>query len=213
VAWSLHRSVKRAATQQNVADSKAMLRPPGVVGVGRGAFYNQGHGSTLSMDQLVNRGRKENGADAFRNANTSTPSQNLFFSPTAAGAGQGGMQQPGGNRASSYMPAGYYAAGTGAPGGQGGMTTIGGQGGGHQYSRSRNVSPPSSPGLPASRDGYGRGGPQYGPSTSTLNLSTLNAPAQPGQRVPSAYLEDLFDQNPPPNPNQGRHNNGNVPGY
>ncbi|KAF8477487.1 hypothetical protein BDZ91DRAFT_615270, partial [Kalaharituber pfeilii] len=90
VAWSLHRSVKRAAAQANVVDSKAMLRPP--QNGGPTGFYAAGVGSSVSLGDL---GASRSGA-AKQPANTS-----LFFSPTA---GVGGNA----DRRSAYLPAGYY---------------------------------------------------------------------------------------------------------
>ncbi|KAI9833455.1 MAG: hypothetical protein M1819_003613 [Sarea resinae] len=178
VAWSLHRSVKRAAMHQGMADSKTMLRPPG------GGFYSTTAGSTLSLDLLT--GTKSPSSTAGPKGHT--PSGSLFFSPTATA----GMHQPNSNRASTYLPAGYYATpGATSPGG-GGPGTL------RDYSRSRsmlgNNSPPHSPSLPPSRGGAvdaGIGGGYArapGASTSTLNLSVA-----PQGRAPSTYLEDLFE--------------------
>ncbi|KAH0559398.1 hypothetical protein GP486_004092 [Trichoglossum hirsutum] len=185
VAWSLHRSVKRAAIQNNLADSKAMLRPPG------GGFYANGAGSSLSLDHLSSSGKSPSGP-------RHTPNSSLFFSPTAtAGSGLGQS----GNRGSGYLPAGYYAAGSAAPGGGTGMTHIGGgerlSTHGHGYTRARSMgpSPPRSPSLPPSRGEdarFSRGPLRGGPSMSSLNLST-----QPQERAPSAYLEDLFENHQP----------------
>ncbi|KAI9781939.1 MAG: hypothetical protein M1839_005532 [Geoglossum umbratile] len=189
VAWSLHRSVKRAAIQNNLADSKAMLRPPG------GGFYANG-GSSLSLDHLSSSGKSPGGP-------RHTPNSSLFFSPTAT-TGPGLNQT--GNRGSGYLPAGYYAAGNAAPGGGTGMTHIGG---GtpvglltHNYTRARSVgpSPPGSPSLPPSRSG--ETGFQRGTLRSGASLSSLNLPAQQQERAPSAYLEDLFENHQP----------GQVPG-
>ncbi|KAI9772284.1 MAG: hypothetical protein M1840_001033 [Geoglossum simile] len=181
VVWSLHRSVKRAAVQNNPADSKAMLRPPG------GNLYASVAGSSLSLDHLSSSGKSPGGP-------RHTPNSSLFFSPTAttgAGLGQAG------NRGSGYLPAGYYAAGNAAPGGGTGMTHIGGGApvglSTHNYTRARSVgpSPPGSPSLPPSRSGetgFPRGNLRSGASVSSLNL-----PAQQQERAPSAYLENLFE--------------------
>ncbi|KAI9859631.1 MAG: hypothetical protein M1813_006562 [Trichoglossum hirsutum] len=187
VAWSLHRSVKRAAIQNNLADSKAMLRPPG------GGFYANGAGSSLSLDHLSSSGKSPSGP-------RHTPNSSLFFSPTAttgSGLGQSG------NRGSGYLPAGYYAAGNAAPSGGTGMTHIGGGAPvglsthSHGYTRARSMgpSPPGSPSLPPSRGEdarFSRGPLRAGASNSSLNLST-----QPQERAPSAYLEDLFENHQP----------------
>ncbi|MCJ1366659.1 hypothetical protein MMC16_005789 [Acarospora aff. strigata] len=193
VAWSLHRSVKRAAMQQHYGDTKSKLRGPG------GGFYSHGPGSTLSLEQLGASGR----TNTARSKSQTSKGGNLFFSPTAGA----GMHAPG-NRGSSYLPAGYYAAGNSAPGGGSGMTHVGSgpislsnlgpQSYGYSRARSLGPSPPGSPALPPSRGGdvgYGRGstvGLSTHASTSTLNLS-----APPQGRAPSAYLEDLFENYPP----------------
>jgi hypothetical protein len=142
--------------------------------------------STLSLANLSKKDKKS------ANVGVSAAAQSLFFSPTA-GAGAGG--QPG-NRASSYLPAGYYSAGASQPGGGAGMMHMGGdrsislsnlgppmQG----YARARDVgpSPPDSP-------GFGAQGARENPSQ--LNL---NAPGGGQGRTPSAYLEDMMDGTDP----------------
>ncbi len=194
VAWSLHRSVRRAAIAQSSKyggeTKKGRYKPP------PSQFYSTGPGSTLSLDHL---------ASSRGGSKTNTPSRgSLFFSPTAGA----GMQTPG-NRGSGYLPAGYYAAGNAAAGGGTGMTHLGGgnptslgtlRPKSPRYSRAQSVgpSPPISPGLSPNRSGeaaYGR------PSTAGLSTqastSTLNLSAPPQGRAPSAYLEDLFENHAP----------------
>ncbi|KAL8834643.1 MAG: hypothetical protein Q9170_003664 [Blastenia crenularia] len=189
VAWSLHRSVRKAAMAQStqytqLGDAKSKSKTPGT------PFYSQGPGSTLSLDRLA--------ASSKGGSKTHTARSGLFFSPTAGA----GMQNP--NRGSGYLPAGYYAAGNSAPGGGSGMTHLGGgspmTGAGahnHRHSRARSAgpSPPGTPSLPPSRGAevaYGR------PSTAGLSTqasaSTLNLSTAPEGRAPSAYLEDLFEE-------------------
>ncbi|KAF2842883.1 hypothetical protein M501DRAFT_1005599 [Patellaria atrata CBS 101060] len=211
VAWSLHRSVKRAAMAQYYPEGKSMLRGPG------NGFYKVGGGSSLSLDHLSTPLPKpKSGVTKSSVAGSSS----LFFSPTA-GAGLHSSA----NRSSSFLPAGYYASTNSAPAGGAGMTHIGGggllsslgpQGAGYSRAQSIGHSPPGSPNLPPSRGAdsiygcvpsrgndssiwrgsivgnVGERGALYGssgPSTSTLNLNT------PGteRRAPSAYLEDLFE--------------------
>ncbi|KAI4180872.1 MAG: hypothetical protein LQ346_006894 [Caloplaca aetnensis] len=189
VAWSLHRSVRKAAIAQStqytqLGDAKSKSKAPGT------PFYSQGAGSTLSLERLA--------ATSKGGSKSNTARSSLFFSPTAGA----GMQTPG-NRGSGYLPAGYYAAGNAAAGGGSGMTHLGGAtpmtGQNKRYSRARSAgpSPPATPGtpsLPPSRGAevaYGRpstAGLSTQASTSTLNLSTA-----PQGRAPSAYLEDLFE--------------------
>ncbi|KAL8718657.1 MAG: hypothetical protein Q9225_004233 [Loekoesia sp. 1 TL-2023] len=189
VAWSLHRSVRKAAMAQSthytqLGDAKNKSKTPGT------PFYSQGPGSTLSLDRLA--------ASSKGGSKTHTARSSLFFSPTAGA----GMQSPG-NRGSGYLPAGYYAAGNAAAGGGSGMTHLGGasplSGPGAQsnrYSRAKSAgpSPPGTPSLPPSRGAevaFGRAstaGLSTQASASTLNISTA-----PEGRAPSTYLEDLFE--------------------
>lgn len=206
VAWSLHRSVKRAAIAQSSKYSR-VGDPRAKNGKSIGPYFSPGLGSTLSLDRLGPSGK----------GGVKTPSSargSLFFSPTAST----GIQTPG-TRGSSYLPAGYYAAGNSAPSGGSGMTHIGGGGIGlsnltpqnHQYTRARSTgpSPPGSPSLPPSRGAdstlgrLGTGGLTMHASNSSLNLS-----APPQGRAPSAYLEDLFENHPPGTPPPEEHGRG-----
>ncbi|KAL9588654.1 MAG: hypothetical protein Q9203_002548 [Teloschistes exilis] len=170
VAWSLHRSVRKAAMAPSVqytqlSDGKSRSNTPGTT------LYSAGPGSTLSHDRLT--------ATSKPGSKTHTARSSLFFSPTAGA----GMQTPG-NRASGYLPAGYYAAGNAAAGGGVPMTQIGGGSGarqGDRYSRARSAgpSPPGTPSLLSSRGAevaYGR--------PSTAGLST-----QPSTKILSTILD------------------------
>lgn len=206
VAWSLHRSVKRAAIAQSSKYSR-VGDPRAANGKSTGPYFSPGPGSTLSLDHLAASGK----------GGTKTPSSargSLFFSPTAGT----GMQSPG-NRGSSYLPAGYYAAGNSAPGGGSGMTHIGGGGIGlsslapqnHRYSRARSTgpSPPGSPSLPPSRGADSTLGKLNAAGlTMHASNSSLNLSAPPQGRAPSAYLEDLFENHPPGNPPSEEHGRG-----
>jgi hypothetical protein len=192
VAWSLHRSVKRAAVQQNMADTKALFRTPAA------PFYKYSdRDSTISLSGLGNKNRKSMRPTT---APGGASASSLFFSPTAGAAGAG--MQSAGNRGSNYLPAGYYAAGASAPAnaqshvsiGQGhgpsiSLSNLGPQSQGYGRARSMGPSPPDSPGLPP---GAGM------QSSSTLNL---NRGYGGDERAPSAFLEDLFDgEGAPPFP-------------
>lgn len=199
VAWSLHRSVKRAALQQNMSDTKALFSAPGPPP----PFYKNQYTdreSTISLSGLGAKGnRKSVRPPTAPGARSST---SLFFSPTA-GAAAGGLNAAG-NRASSYLPAGYYAAGaaqTGnghshvSMGGHGpaiSLSNLGPQAAGYNRARSMGPSPPDSPSMTASRSAHMA-------SSSTLNLTQGYGGEQ---RAPSAYLEDLFDGESP-QPGQG----------
>jgi hypothetical protein len=193
----LHRSVERAAMAQHDANSKAGFPAPPA------PFYKYtDHGSTMSLGgSAAGRGvRRTNRGPTPSN----NPSQsNLFFSPTAANPGTAG------NRGSSFLPSGFYAAGSSSPGPQGhghsiSLTNLRPDSRGHQGNPSRNTlnpSPPESPGVMARRD---------------LSSSSLNLNRPPSQRAPSAYLDDLLADDPgalpPPHmpPSQGVRHPSNL---
>ncbi|TQV91049.1 CSI2 protein [Cordyceps javanica] len=184
VSLLLHRSVERASKAQHFANMKksssskaatAFPAPPA-------PFYKYtDQDSTRSLGQNTRRTNRRSmrGPDPASDPNQST----LFFSPTAANSGTGG------NRGSAYLPSGFYAAGSAAASHQQGqsislsnLNPVSGQ----YANGSRNTlngSPPESPMFNARRDA----------STSSINLA---APLQPGQRAPSAYLEDLLAEDP-----------------
>lgn len=219
VAWSLHRSVKRAALGQNYpTDLKSAFRAPGG---SQGGFYSAAaQGSAMSLDRLNSAA----GGVGKAHRGATTPSRgSLFFSPTADTGMHGAL-----DRNSAYLPAGFYSATAASPAGGAGITHIGGspstsvygspaQG----YPRTRSyvdATPPASPGLHSHRstmmsDRGGRGTPdtyarssmvgtvgggyvgalgQSG-SSSTLNLTVPGGTSAAGGRAPSAYLEDLFE--------------------
>lgn len=193
VAWSLHRSVKRAALAQNLADIKAMSTVPGKK---RGMYSHVGGSSTMSLDHLAaaptghSRPQKP-----FAQGPGGTPPRaqsSLFFSPTAGGAAGLAAQ---GNRSSNYLPAGYYAAGNAAPAGGSPMTHVGGQGAhlstnslalpGNRFSRASGISPPGSPSLPPSR-GYERAPPSRD-GYSNYNRNSVASPNTPGNTRSGVY--------------------------
>lgn len=178
VACLLHRSVERAAVAQHAANDKATLPAQ---------FYKYSdHESKMSL--AANARRTTRGPIP-----SSTPSQtNLFFSPTAPG---GSGHQTRDSRA-SFLPSGFYAAGG---------STSPQQSHGHSISLS-NLRP-SSRGQVVSMAGPSPpDSPAFGPTRSPHGLrnvssSSLNRP--PSQRAPSAFLEDLLDENPNAFPPQG----------
>jgi len=198
VAWSLHRSVKRAAMAQSAKYHVPGRDPRAAPSKGsKSPYFSPGPGSTLSLDHLGASGK---GAGSKHNSAYNS----LYFSPTAGA----GMHTPS-NRGSGYLPAGYYAAGNSAPSG---MTHIGGSGmplsnlgnQGRRYSRTRSAghSPPRSPSLPPSRGGdslyNGRPSTQGLTQGLTMHASNSSLNVAPTQsRAPSAYLEDLFENHPP----------------
>ncbi|KAG7007113.1 hypothetical protein G7Y79_00011g030110 [Physcia stellaris] len=194
VAWSLHRSVRKAAiarssqytslndTKRRHSHGKPLASP----------FYTSGPGSTLTLDQLGASGKTPSNKPHSAHGS-------LFFSPTAGA----GMHTPS-NRGSGYLPAGYYAAGNSGDRGSGmqqiGLSNLnpGGVAPNNRYSRaSRSIgpTPPDSPRLPASR-----GNGDSRPNTANLSTTALTGAASnnslntaPQSRAPSAYLEDLFE--------------------
>ncbi|GAM89209.1 hypothetical protein ANO11243_072460 [Dothideomycetidae sp. 11243] len=203
VAWSINRSVKRAALASIMASE---TKNPGGWASNpfkpAGGFYSQAPGgSSLSLNEHTNK----RGAP-FRNPVPSNAS-GLFFSPTASNTNatanipMTGLNHNG-NRASTLLPAGYYASG-------------------QQYSDSpnlqaRRVSNQPMPSLslpPQGRDNRrsspARPNSSIHPqaSASSLMVGTGHGENLPGSRAPSAYLEDLFEGHgnpaiPPPMPHQ-----------
>jgi len=171
VAWSLHRSVKRAANAQSMADMKAMSAVPGKK---RGMYNVVGANSTMSLDHL-SAAPISKSSKPFAQAPGGTPpgrsASSLFFSPTAGGAA--GVRDSI-NRSSTYLPAGYYATGNAAPAQGSPMTHVGGNGNlsamslqnnlsvnslaspGNRFSHRSDMSPNGSPSLPPSRGPYDR---------------------------------------------------------
>jgi hypothetical protein len=183
VAWSLHRSVRRAAMAQNMSDMKAMSAVPGKK---RGMYNVVGANSTMSLDHLAAApiGTSKN-TKPFAQAPGGTPpgksASSLFFSPTAGGAA--GLRDST-NRSSTYLPAGYYASGNAAPAHGSPVTHVGGGNlsanslalPGNRFSRASGISPPDSPSLPPSRGGY----PRAPPSRDGLSMYNRNSVATLG---------------------------------
>ncbi|OAA56993.1 hypothetical protein SPI_07374 [Niveomyces insectorum RCEF 264] len=197
VAYLLHRSIARAALAQHAANDKAPFAAPPApfykyadresslnLGVGGGAAGLGGAGSSVAGSTSARGVRRTNRGPTP----SATPSQtNLFFSPTAPGAsGLGGA----GNRDSRHLPSGFYAAGSASPAGPGhgqaiNLANLRPDSRGH--GRTVGPSPPDSP--------------SFGPMRSTplpRNMSgssvSLNRPAS--GRAPSAFLDDLLDDQP-----------------
>jgi hypothetical protein len=197
VAWSLHRSVQRAAANALKSDSMVKLRDakPSYTGGGLGNLPGSAH----SLDRLstaptrltkTSHGPTGTSAGAARNSS-------LFFSPTA-GAGNHTsptaalLSNSGANRSSAYLPAGYYAAPTASspsPGPPGhtpsplsSLSPL--HRAGYRPQRDIGPSPPVSPGLPPSQ--------YHDNSPSQLNMHVPGG-ALNGRRAPSANLEELFE--------------------
>ncbi|KAK3180957.1 hypothetical protein K4F52_007771 [Lecanicillium sp. MT-2017a] len=177
VGLLLHRSVERATkAQHNINTKSGFPAPPA-------PFYKYtDQDSAMSVAAGSGRGTRRTNRGPVPSSNLSQ--SNLFFSPTA------NTNAPG-NRGSSYLPSGFYAASSTSPGPQHqdqaiNMQTFRPESIGHNPNGSRhtlNGSPPDSPQFGARRD----------LSTSSINLAS---PLQPGQRAPSAYLDDLLADDP-----------------
>ena len=199
VAWSLHRSVRRAANGKlrnhrgrHSDVHQSLFRNAG------NPYQHKGHGSNLSLEPLVTQGTG--------GSKPQTPRNSLFFSPTAGA----GTNAPG-SRNTSHLPAGYYAPSTSAAANGASSTQIGGGGvrlsqmdiipQSQRHARAHLMDPSwqRSPSLPSSRGTnimpagrHSSIGLSTQPSTSTVNLR------EPAQRtVPSAYLDELFENYPP----------------
>ncbi|KAJ6109545.1 hypothetical protein N7486_001780 [Penicillium sp. IBT 16267x] len=177
VAWSVNRSVRRAAMAQS-AESKRLLR--GSRKKRSTAVYSAAPAMDVSLDKLGTATR----ASYKPSRRVSSNHSGLFYSPTAGGGGGShpSPNTPAGNRNSSYLPAGFYAA-------AGSSTPV---------RESANTGyPSSSPSLPPTgtyHDAPHNARHSYaGASTSSLNLNQA-----PGGRAPTAYLEDLFESHTSP---------------
>ncbi|KAL2268689.1 hypothetical protein VTJ83DRAFT_3535 [Remersonia thermophila] len=194
VACLLHRSIKNAALAQHAANNghgkhgksdknaASFPAPPA-------QFYKYtDRDSSPSLAGGPGGAGGTTGRRSHRGPTPSaTPSQtNLFFSPTAAGPSSG----LGANRNSSVLlPSGFYAASTAASannhhahGNSISMSTL------RPSSRGRAMGP-SPPGSP-----------DIGPRVVSRNFSSsslnLAQPPPSGTRAPSAYLDDLLDEQP-----------------
>lgn len=195
VAWSLHRSVRRSAMAQSskytyIGDAKSSTRggPNSHLGSKLASPFA---GSTLTLDQYPPPSTSGKGAKSPLSAPASRNS--LFFSPTASHTA--GNLTPGSNRASAYLPAGYYASNAPSthtqpqPGIS--MSTLAPGSNRHsRHSRSFDPSPPPSSRGERLSIGGGLG--------SNMNLSTTALAGGQGGgsegRAPSAFLEDLFER-------------------
>ncbi|KAJ5658299.1 uncharacterized protein N7484_001948 [Penicillium longicatenatum] len=184
VAWSVNRSVRRAAMAQS-AESKRLLR--GSRKKRSAAVYPTAPAMDVSLDKLGTATR----ASYKPSRRVSSNHSGLFYSPTAGGGGGShpSLNTPAGNRNSTYLPAGFYAA-------AGSSTPV---------RESANPGyPPSSPSLPPTggyQDATHNARHSYaGASTSSLNLNQA-----PGGRAPSAYLEDLFESHTSPRDSDLNH--------
>ncbi|KKK18141.1 hypothetical protein P175DRAFT_0502655 [Aspergillus ochraceoroseus IBT 24754] len=204
VAWSVNRSVRRAAMMMHSSENKGLIRTKKKRSRGSRS-HSHGHGAQNSVSLGKISGNRNSSYRDSRASKVPTSGSGLFFSPTAG-------VHSNSNRASNYLPAGYYAAGSAAAG----------------LAQNVGLSPDHVPGLGPQARGYTRTGsgptppatPMSPPSGmhdapqqnnhSSSNLrqsyaanstSSLNLASPPQGRTPSAYLEDLFENHPPHSPN------------
>lgn len=212
VAWSLHRSVKKAAASHSVNSSfkSMMLRPPGGTN-----FYGASPGSSVSLDKLS--GMRSGGrADSFYNRSpvVQADRRSLFFSPTA-GASLNAANTA--SRSSTYLPvavtSGVHTSMNDMAQNGGGNINNPGSGSAtlphsqllnspshhnthvqsYQHALSISNTPPISPSVSPGR--------KTGLETTRSKNSRYNyseqfvaAPSKPKLgRSPSAYLDDMFD--------------------
>ncbi|KGO77486.1 hypothetical protein PITC_037940 [Penicillium italicum] len=185
VAWSVNRSVRRAAVI-HASESKRLLRGSRKK---RSAPYSAAPAVGISLDKLGAANRA-----SYKPKRASSASSGLFFSPTAGGptGSHHNLNATGsaGNRGSTYLPAGYYAAAGGsnpAPSGE------------PPYSPTAGLSSPSLPPAGLYHDPHNQRHSYVAASTSSLNLNQA-----PQGRAPSAYLEDLFESHAPHSSDSGR---------
>ncbi|KAJ6139366.1 hypothetical protein N7471_005852 [Penicillium samsonianum] len=185
VAWSVNRSVRRAAVI-HASESKRLLRGSRKK---RSTPYSAAPAVEVSLDKLGAATRA-----SYKPNRVPSASSGLFFSPTAGGptGSHHNLHATGstGNRASTYLPAGYYAAaGSSNPAPSGELP----------YSPTAGLSSPSLPPAGVYHDSHNQRHSHVGASTSSLNLNQA-----PQGRAPSAYLEDLFESHAPHSSDSGR---------
>lgn len=191
VAYLLKRSVERAAMAQHVTNDKVAATFPAPPDT----FYKYkdlDSSPSLALGGLVaaNRAGQRRTHRGPPVPSTTRSQTNLFFSPTASHAAGGTVNSA--SRDSRFLPSGFYAATSATPAGSQG-------GGGHSISLS-NLNPTNMRG-----GGYARPSPpespDMGPRTTPPGLrnystSSISLNRAPSGRAPSAYLEDMLDDQP-----------------
>lgn len=186
VAWSINRSVKKAALA-SIRGSEKSSTAWGGSNSGynpvKGGLYKD-VGSSMSLDALNSQGKPLKSPLKNHDTGRASPPAGLFFSPTAQARESTGprpLSDVMTNRSSTYLPAGYYASPSAQAAGGAGSTTIGGNLAPYAQRHSMlNPSPPSSPGLTpntrgssagkhTSRDGLRAPGSRDGVGSSARN--------------------------------------------
>lgn len=178
VAWSINRSVKRAALASIRGSDKASTWKSGAAyGTGKSAYNKEyENGSSMSLDALTSAGKPiKPFKDDHDRRQSSAPPQGLFFSPTAHASNRASSAAFD-NRSSTYLPAGYYA-----PPAEGNSGTRASAVGGSlapyaRHSAIATPSPPHSP-IPGSRATSGYYGSRDGLRQSDgLRASSRDGP-------------------------------------
>ncbi|SMR57360.1 unnamed protein product [Zymoseptoria tritici ST99CH_3D1] len=223
VAWSINRSVKRSAIASiRGGGEKSSGNTWAPHSAGKAAYYKEYEtGSSMSLDQLNSQGKPlrpfRDDHDAVKRQ-SSAPVNGLFFSPTAQTSNRASSAVYD-NRASAYLPAGYYASPSadiaGARSSTYGASSLAPYA---RHSQAVTPSPPETPdnsasrstsayyGAATSRDGTrphdrqgqsSRDGRYAGASSSSLAVGIGgNAHGNEylgGQRAPSQVFDDMLD--------------------
>ncbi|KAL9618830.1 MAG: hypothetical protein Q9160_006489 [Pyrenula sp. 1 TL-2023] len=199
VAWSINRSVKRAALASSythhASDTKALLPPPPSnkhrprKSTGPTPYDSN---PSLLLSEKHHRPNSRTSPTPRLPSQTPNPSS-LFFSPTAGAGMHSASPVSMSQRASAaYLPAGYYNSSARPKSSRSPINDL----------QQQHPSPPSSPGLTSSHPGVSTVGTMGAyDSSSTLNLgagSSVN-----GGRAPSTYLDEMMSAAPPPVPRHG----------
>ncbi|EPS25916.1 hypothetical protein POX_c04291 [Penicillium oxalicum] len=205
VAWSVNRSVRRAALAQS-SEKKRLSRRNGGGRKRSHGVYTAAAGSAAAAGNDVSLDKLGTSTRTTYKSTKRVPSSSsgLFFSPTAGGTGSHHSLPNAGNRASTYLPAGYYAAA--------GVSTPSRE---HHDSQPHIYSPTGAGGPVSPGGGYFAGSspslPPVGGYTDAppnrhsymaASSSSLNLNQPPQGRAPSAYLEDLFESHTSPRGSQ-----------
>ena len=211
VAWSINRSVKRAALASIRGSEKTSTWGGSGVGYnpakGGSRYAEYPAGSNVSLDALTSAGKplnkphfRDNDSHA-RHSSAAAPPAGLFFSPTAQTSNRQSsatFENP--NRSSTFLPAGYYASASATqPAGGANTTTVGGSLAPYARHSVVGPSPPTTPNqAPTSRTTasyYGGNGSRDGlrshdglRSSSTEGLRHQNRESAYGSR-PSSYAQ------------------------
>jgi len=184
VAWSINRSVKRAALASIRGPEKSggsAWKSGAGYGVGKHAYNKEyENGSSMSLDALTSAGKPiKPFKDDHDRRQSSAPQQGLFFSPTAQASNRASSAAFD-NRSSTYLPAGYYAAPADGTNGRRTSTVGGSLAPYARHSALVNPSPPHSPGMPGSRATSAH----YGSRDGLRQNDALRASSRDGRATP-----------------------------